>query len=399
MKTIVELYDSCQLENVIAALKYNPEKIIFIGFKEESAQKGLNAIKAFFSLRTSSVKTEYVEVKRYDYDDVIQKLNEIIDTEPDCVFDLTGGKELVLVAMGAVSAKRNVPMIQIDIPKNSVKKIDNCESISEGNEAVISVRESFALNGGEIISSERSEPIGEQFAEDIKTIWNVARRNLSAWNNGVVDLTTLEKNYTLFEDRTDVTINLRADGCKPCYEFINKLKVADLIQDYKRGNGSFSYSYKNERVKECISKSGNILELYTYLAAQEISAEEKGYFDGIESGVKVDWNRDSLASNAVKTVNEIDVVMMRDTVPVFVSCKGGKATKEALYELNTVANRLGGKHSLKILVTTGIANRETSRRQFLKRARDMKITVINNVHDLEFCDFKNRLIDATDFKA
>ena len=42
MKTLIELFDVCQIENVIAALSFVPEKIVFVGFKETMTEKRKN---------------------------------------------------------------------------------------------------------------------------------------------------------------------------------------------------------------------------------------------------------------------------------------------------------------------------------------------------------------------
>ena len=44
-----------------------------------------------------------------------------------------------------------------------------------------------------------------------------------------------------------------------------------------------------------------------------------------------------------ETKNEIDVMLMRGVVPVFVSCKNGAVKMDELYKLDTVAQRFGGR--------------------------------------------------------
>ena len=45
---------------------------------------------------------------------------------------------------------------------------------------------------------------------------------------------------------------------------------------------------------------------------------------------------------------------LKGLIPIFISCKSGKMTEKntlhALYELDTVANRFGGKYAKKVLV-------------------------------------------------
>ena len=51
-------------------------------------------------------------------------------------------------------------------------------------------------------------------------------------------------------------------------------------------------------------------------------------------------------------MNEIDVIALDGFVPVIVSCKcGNQANKDAIYELETVARRFGGKYARKMLVS------------------------------------------------
>lgn len=399
MHTIVELFDECQLENVIAALKLHPQKIIFIGFCEDEATDRIDTIREFFRLRSTQIAIEYVAVDRYAYEDVMATLEKIIRTEPDAAFDLTGGKELVLVAMGAVSQQYAVPMFQVDIRCNRIRKIAHCEQLPAANVATLTVRESFALNGGKISFSNFNRPIEAAFAEEIQNVWRVACRDFGAWNEYAKELATLEKHCSADVDtHGDTQVRLVIDHVRPNYDFINRLYLGGLITSYRRVGNTLQYTYKSKAVRDCIAKAGNILEWYTMLAAQEITARQAGYFDGIECGVKVDWNYDEAQRRSdIKTINEIDVVMMRDTIPVFVSCKGGKADKEALYELQTVADRLGGEHAVRIMVTTNISKNEKTRKQFLKRAEDMGITVIADVDDMSLDEFKDALIQATEF--
>ena len=76
----------------------------------------------------------------------------------------------------------------------------------------------------------------------------------------------------------------------------------------------------------------------------------------------------------IDVLNEIDVLSLKGNIPVFISCKTGKMgpskALHALYELETVANRIGGKYARKVLVTSRpLAD------VYLKRAQEMGIEV------------------------
>ena len=69
-----------------------------------------------------------------------------------------------------------------------------------------------------------------------------------------------------------------------------------------------------------------------------------------QAGVMIDW--DGTVDAGYDVVNEIDVIALDGFVPVIVSCKcGNQANKDAIYELETVARRFGGKYARKMLVS------------------------------------------------
>lgn len=65
-------------------------------------------------------------------------------------------------------------------------------------------------------------------------------------------------------------------------------------------------------------------------------------------GVHLDWDG-VIESGGKDVLNEIDVMAMDGSQPVFVSCKMGNVNQMALYELETVADQFGGKYARKIL--------------------------------------------------
>lgn len=100
------------------------------------------------------------------------------------------------------------------------------------------------------------------------------------------------------------------------------------------------------------------------------------------NGVVIDWDGELHDEPAFETKNEIDVLLMHDIVPVFISCKNGIVTSDELYKLNTVAERFGGPFAKKILVTTAIDLIGESGLYIRQRAKDMNIRLIDNVQEI-----------------
>lgn len=400
MKTLVELFDKCQIENVIACLEYKPEKIIFLGFKEVMTKKRINDLKRFFELKNIDVEIETEIVGRYDYKSITDKLNAIIDNNQDCYFDLTGGKELVLAAMGDVSASRNVPMFQFNVRTGNLIRVKNCDTLPEEMKKVMSINEIVTLNGGSVIYNQPDDfqwQMTSDFKKDVGIIWDICRKNCGLWNRQSNVFENFEKYGKLSADfvvtadiehlkrgKHDVLLNAR---------IVNELISNGLIDDYVYEDGKVSFRYKNSQVHQCITKAGNILELYVYMAANRVVEEYPDFYDDIDIGIYVDWDgviHDGTTKER-DTINEIDVMLMRDLVPVFVSCKNGEVHKEALYELDIIAKRFGGEYSKKIMVTTYISNDAESRRYIKQRAKDMNIDIIDGVHLMTCTEFTETL--------
>ena len=381
IKTLVELFDTCQIENVIAALRFKPEMIVFVGFKKIMTRKKTEDLKRFFETRKLNIKLEYKIVSRYDYEEIVAGINEIIDENEDTAFDLTGGKELVLVAMGEIATTRGVPMFQFDVRSGEMIRVKNCENIPETEKTHMTIEENVALSGGSVVEDIEHFKwnLTEDFKKDARTMWDICRKNCRAWNrnSGIIKMIEAAN-----ESGSELLVRTPVSKVRdlPDENIMDELAEAGIIKGYDKSGKEIVFEYKNEQVRRIIAKAGNILEFYVYMTAKHIQKEEPQYYDDIDTGVFVDWDGEFTGKS--DTRNEIDIFIMRDLVPGFGSCKNGEVHKEALYELNTVAEKFGGEYAKKVLVCTYISYAGDSRNYILQRARDMKIEVIEDVDKL-----------------
>ena len=120
---------------------------------------------------------------------------------------------------------------------------------------------------------------------------------------------------------------------------------------------------RNDYIKAFIFKSGTWLEIETNKLINKI--EE---IDESKNGVMFLWNDENQSIR-----NELDVVAIKDSVPIFISCKDSDKYNEiALNELNVYASKFGGENSYKILVATKEPIKSTIR----IRAKEMGIHLI-----------------------
>ncbi len=398
MKTLVEFFDSCQLVNVIAGISCKPETIIFIGDPDVMTSARREAVQRFFRMRKQKVKLEYVAVKLHSYDDILKKITGIIERYPDICFDITGGRELALAAMGEAACCHNIPMIQFDVISGQMIRVKNAEKIPMPEAASVTVRESVILNGGEIIApglTISADRLNSSFCKEIRALFSISKQNPKLWNQFVVALEGVANSAGLGRD-LQVSKNiskLPENQVKKLLQggFLKQLSDAGLLLHYQYENGLLQFRYKNERVHQCLSKSGSILEMYAYMLLHEISQEQPNLFSDKRMGVLADWDGVLTPRSHSGTKNEIDLIVTKNAVPIFISCKYGEVLKEALYELHTVAEHFGGTYAKKVLLTAELSRMQSKKNSFLQRARDMQIEVIYNVHRMSEDELKARL--------
>jgi hypothetical protein len=127
------------------------------------------------------------------------------------------------------------------------------------------------------------------------------------------------------------------------------------------------------------------LELYVYLQSLKL----KGLSD-VRLGAMIDWN----ASDGIKNVgNEIDVVISKDSRPIFISCKLTHANAAAVNEIIVNMRRVGGSKGKGILVT--YSDIKTENMGIYQKAKEMGIRVLDK-RDILSGEFGERLRRTVD---
>lgn len=382
INTLIELFDIKQIDNVIAPLHYHPEKIVYIGSADVMTEELKLDVSNFFCMHGLPAYVEFVEVNKNDISDIINKTNKVIDNNPDIYIDVTGGKELLLVAMGIIAAKRNIPMIKFNVKTGELINVNNSD-LSTPAPVNVTGEELIFLYGG-IISNTEPESFNwvfsDEFYEDILNIWEICSYNNMEWNRQCNRFQSYINSPYAKTNGLTVEIDLKhAKNKKEVYNeaIINALLRKGLIADFSQVKTRISFKYKNRQVYKCLLKAGNALELYTFLNIGKIISENPGKISYAKVGVHIDWNGETNTPYDVK--NEVDIMLVGNLIPTYISCKNGEVCKEDLYELATVSDNFGGIYSRKILVATNIPEDLASGKHLLERSKEMGINVINNV--------------------
>ncbi len=414
--TLVEFFDSTASKNISACLVYAPARVIFVGNSGKLMRRHIQNYQKVFASRGMDIECLYKTVGKGNLGQAVRLLSDIVLTYDDVLFDITGGDELLTLALGIVYARypdKKIQLRRMNLTNNTVYDFDmegepDCPAVPS-----LSVEETVRIHGGEIVYGEVDGDntyrwvLDEAFVRDVGRIWSICRRDVRLWNAQITVFDVLaEVGET---DGDGLTVVAAVSALKQALfrrkaklvsaeEILSDLRHAGLLKDYRDDGETVKVTFKDPQIKRCLTKAGNALELKTYLTAKS-AAEKDGtlcYHD-VQNGVVIDWDGTFCAegeSGCYDTENEIDVLLMHGVVPVFVSCKNGFVDSDELYKLSTVAQRFGGPYAKKVLVATAIDSLGEAGEYLRARAADMQIRLIENVQELDDAAFAKKLAKA-----
>ena len=379
--TIIESFEKAPIDNIISALESHADKIIFLG-KIKQMEKPVSVYEKL--LRSKGIQSEIVlrNVSRQNLDNILAVLTEIVETETQLVFDITGGEDLVLLAFGIIY-ERYKDSKPIKLQRFDVRTEDY----------PLDVKELISLYGG-IVIPEEPQPTVSNALEEVDKLWNLARANSSKWNRSNSYFKELERKGERSHDELEMYLDFSEVKTKiDKYEskfrdtisLLKDFEKANLILNLEVGHDTISYKYKNPFIKRCLIKAGDALEMKSYFEALTLTENGKPYFNDCYVSVNIDWDGiiHPLEDNWKDTTNEIDLMLMRGVTPIFISCKNGKIGEEELYKLNTVATRFGGKYAKKVLIATKLERESpVAKKSYMQRAKDMGVFLVPNAGQL-----------------
>lgn len=398
--TYIEFFEKDAIENICSSLIRPADTVILVGSQPAQLTQHKLRYEKVLASQGKQVHVTYRQVNRNSLEKAVEELSYIVENYEDCIFDLTGGEDLYLVAMGIVFEKykdKNIQMHRFNIQSNMLYDCDqDGATVREEQAPDLSVEDNIALYGGEIrYGSDVDETYcwqwDDEFEQDVRGLWEICRKDHRTWNALTGVLIKMARNdapHKLVSSAATMSVQMDVSAAnrseKVFYSFLEELRHMGALSSVQYGETALTLTYKNEQIKRCLMKEGQILELWIYLVSYWASAAGRGYiYNDVQTGVVIDWDGDDeLPEGAGKLTNEVDVMMMHGCVPVFVSCKNGNVEVEELYKLNTVAERFGGKHAKKALVISDVSRRGTKLWNTRQRATEMGIRVVDRVAHL-----------------
>ncbi len=394
----IEFYDKNAVENICSSLATKAERVYILGSNKKAIQRCCARYTELLEGR--GIQTEFcpINIRTNKLTSLIKSLLLIIKKEKECCIDLTGGDDLCLVAAGYIAGyvkakypEKVIQMHRFNIRTNAVEDCDGDGNVILTIPApVLRVDENIRVYGADLAQgcyNNNRWKLTDNDAEDIRKIWDICATDTTNWNCFVSCIEKAEKCKSEGSSSLRIVSSIqeikRLNGGNDCFTGNAMSKIRRRLNEDKlvrieesKDKSTLKITYKSEVVRQCLIKSGNILEMLVYLLALEVEDKGKKVYNDVMHSVFVDWDGEihpDKEGGKVDCCNEIDIVAMKNLTPVFISCKNGAVDQEELYKLYTVADHLGGKYAKKALVTASLGN---TAEHFRQRAKDLGITVI-----------------------
>ena len=401
--TLIECFDAIPLCNAAACLRLQPEKLIFLG-DMEVMEAQIHLYRALFARRAQGTQVELHHVRMDDPGDILRILREVIDQEDECVIDVTGGEEQLLMAVGAVTMGpegKKISVQKLDRRGGMMQDCDGDGRVITGQPVELTAQELIGLHGGTVYPQSQ-QPAGHYTPEDLRGLWELVCQDSRSWNKAISFLNEFEK-----RDESGMEVSLPLDQIAGSIRDFEEKEavVRDLLEKLDRcgvivdrsSAAALRYEYRDPMLHSCVKKAGNILEIKTLLEARALTQDGRPFFSDCQMGVTIDWDGVVYApeKHIPETRNEIDVLAVRGMTPLFISCKNGDIGDDELYKLNTVAERFGSRYARKMLIATELERKgPMSVKSYIQRAKDMGIYLVTDAAQLTSGEWRKIFLDA-----
>lgn len=391
---LIECFTEAHVDNIAACLRLRPQTMVMLGNAEEMSD-AVKRYKNLFKQRKIPVDVRNCDLKGKDFGEICHVLYGLMQEDTDYVIDMTGGDETIAMAIGAVVAgldekkRSRVRVEKYDHSREVIRDFLQDNNTVPAKAVDLTVQEIVALHGGVVLED------AYQLDEDVRLkevdgLWKLSSSDPKAWNRAISVLSEFESRS---DSRKQVFLRLAyiREDIKEfeekeaiVRELLDQLNEIGVIRNWSRSD-VLEYTYTSSLLRYSTLKAGNILEVKTLLEGRCVKEQGAPYFRDCQMSVSIDWDgivhdfRDKVRD----TRNEIDVVLMHGTTPLFISCKNGKIDEDELYKLHTVAERFGGPYAKKMLIATNLnQGSDASNQSFIQRAWDMDIFPVTDAAEL-----------------
>lgn len=345
--TLIELFCTETLKNVVPALALEPERLVMlVDTGAQYTEVYENTIRALRD-RMPDLVISYFEANCKDPDCIREALETLYAKYPEGVFDFTGGGELMLLSAFAFARRKDAAMLHIDLPRKRLMNLSGCEAL-EGDFVMpeLTLRDHLNMNGaffdgvGHVLMEAEQEPAVRAFCQQVmrnQPRWRKQCNYFQAACAGSLELDVDAPVTFVAANRSRVTCDV---------DYLYQLQDMGFLRNVQRDKGRVRFSFAAENYKSYLTDVGVWLELYTYLLLRDT-----GLFKEIYMSVRVGWG-DAADEYKGTAYNELDVVACNGLETIFISCKTGTPEPGDFNEIQVYAKKFGGRFGKAVLCTS-----------------------------------------------
>ena len=355
----IQFLDKNVVGALVPAFSMKPERLVFLYDTREVSENNRKEVAEALKVRMPKLEVQYERTNMLSIEEIKISLEKVVGSSgnKEVQIDITGGSEL-MTAVGFMTAKEHsLTLTYVDFYSGQVRNVLTMERLAQIEH--VTLADYLTAIGGKYMSSSRHTPEEKDF-DRILSMAKVIFSNEKKWDKFFTHMThgfsargVME--FSMGKNRND----------RDC-QFILE---AFLERGYAKKIGEDKYRFASEADKEYMTVSGIWLEMYIYIQAKQC-------FDEVYMGVDIDWNKRDICESRD---NEIDVVVMKNSQPIFISCKMRPIEKETVYEIYSMAKRLGGSYGKALIATTvDVRSSKDERNSIYLRMAKMKVGLIES---------------------
>ncbi len=332
----IDFYDKDVVSTLLPIYSMEPDEVFFLVDQRRFQRKELSPMVEAIQDRLPETRVEICPVNVDEIESIYDALTGLLGERPGefQYMDLTGGGELPAACGLRVCEEFGVTPIHIDVRREYVYNVFTMERICPVKH--LKLRECLLAAGAERIADSHELPVPEEYGRICEMAEYIFGR-LGAWQELNTEIGHYGKENP---GLLDVVLPRKFD--EPQFS-----RVQDLIREFERlgfwaRSGKHQFRFANHRYKSYLTTFGTWLELYIYIKALD-------WFDEAALGAVIDWDDSDYMETGD---NEIDVLGMKRSAPVLISCKMRKPVAGDAYEVGYLAERLGGSAAKAVIATT-----------------------------------------------
>ncbi len=373
LRVLIKLFDREPIKNVLSASIFAPEIVVYLCDQRHGDMFKETAIYRFFKRRGLRCRPRFYYVDAWSPAAVRRALHAVVRDYPGCVFDFTGGKDLLLAMAGMLVTDSDLPAFHIDIRRRRFSNLRHCEELERKFRIPnFSAADLLAVTGATVHGYGHITPqqLNGALEEDAKTVFGLLMEHARDWNDFVnyLQVCCAGSNQEELDAGGAKTMTGERQLVRYNPELMELLYEKGIFTRYGLDGKGVFFTFKSPLIKRCMLSVGVWLELYCY-----ICAKNTGFFDEVISSVVIDW--DGVEGKADTAKNEVDLLLVKGVTPVFVSCKMGTPSALALSEVKQLCEKFSGSFGRTAVVTAQKLGKDAAVLQ--NRAEELRILMLD----------------------